>query len=244
VAPRLASPEILGKAFELRAVMARTAAAAVATTIEQGSITILYRPRVEERDPGDLGDVQRLLILLSPDGGMFERVIAIGRKRVPRSARRDRFWGFVDLVLTSYDMNAALGAQVYGTKTRGLRHLPAARAFASGSYEIAAHRDHAHLRWHVQRITDHDPIAFEVDVESDADYIVTIANPDPAAWGFVESPDLQTALFDDLELHVTIPSPFPPSLQQRFGDRRFAHLDTPEWLDHPGAELVFVGSGD
>jgi hypothetical protein len=224
--------------------MARTAAAEVATTIEQGSVTILYRPRVEQQAPTDLGDVQRLLVLLSPDGGAFDRLIAVGRKRLPRSARRDRFWGFVDLVLTPYDMNAALGAQVYGTRTRGLRHLPAARAFASGTYDIATHRDHAHLRWHVQRITDADPIAFEVDVENDADYIVTIANPDPVAWGLLEPPDLQTALFDDLELHVTIPSPFPPALQQRFGDRRFAHLDSAEWLDHPGAELVFVGSGD
>jgi hypothetical protein len=224
--------------------MARTAAAEIATTIEQGSVTVLYRPRVEQQDPGDLGDVQRLLILLSPAGGQFDRLIAIGRKRLPRSARRERFWGFVDLVLTPYDMNAALDAQVYGTKTHGLRHLPAARAFASGSYEIATHRDHAHLRWQVARITDADPVAFEVDVEGEADYIVTIANPDPVVWGLLEPPDLQTALFDDLELHVTIPTPFPPNLQERFGNRKYAHLDTPEWLEHPGAEIVFVGSGD
>ena len=224
--------------------MARTATAALATTIEQGSVTILYRPRVEEENPTDLGDVQRLLILLSPEGSAFERLIAVGRKRVPRSTRHERFWGFVDLVLTPFDMNAALDAHVYGTKTRGLRHLPAARAFATGSYQIAAHRDHAHLRWHVSRITDDDPIAFEADVENDADYIVTVANPDPAAWGLTEPPDLQTALFDDLALHVTLPTPFPPNLQQRFGNRRYAHLDTAEWLDHPGAELVFVGTGD
>ena len=225
--------------------MARTATAAeVAHTIERGTVTILYRPRVEEQDPSDLGDVQRLLIVLSPEGGTFERAIVVGRKRVPRSVQRDRFWGFVDLVLTPYDMSAALGAQVYGTKTRGLRHLPAARAFASGTYEIATHRDHTHLRWHVARITNDDPIAFEVDVENDADYIVTVANPDLTAWGLTEPPDLQTTLFDDLELHVTIPAPFPPSLQQRFGNRRYAQMDSPDWLDHPGAELVFVGTGE
>ncbi|HEX6642149.1 MAG TPA: hypothetical protein VF215_13605 [Thermoanaerobaculia bacterium] len=216
----------------------------MATTIEQGSITILYRPRVEEQHPTDLGDVQRLLLLLSPEGSAFERAIAVGRKRVPRSSKRDRFWGFVDLVLTPFDMSSALDAQIYGTKTRGLRHLPAARPFASGTYEIASHREHAHLRWHVDRIAGDDPIAFEADVESDADYIVTVANPDPIAWGLLEPPDLQATLFDDLELHVTIPSPFPPNLQERFGNRRFAQLETPEFLDHPGAELVFVGTGD
>ena len=224
--------------------MARTATAEVATTIEQGSVTILYRPRVEAHDPTDLGDVQRLLIQLSPDGSPFERVIAVGRKRVPRSAQRDRFWGFVDLVLTPYDMNAALDAQIYGTKTRGLRHLPKARAFASGTYELATHRDHAHLRWHVDRMTDDDPIAFEVDVENDADYIVTVANPDLTVWGLSEPPDLQETLFDDLELHVTIPTPFPANLQQRFGNRRYAQIDSTDWLDHPGAELVFMGTGD
>jgi hypothetical protein len=225
--------------------MSRSAALAeeAVQTIEQGSVTFLYRPRVEEQHADELDDVQRLLILLSPEGGAFERVIAVGRKRLPSSSRRDRFWGFVDLVLTSYDMNAALGAQVYGTKTRGLRHLPAAKPFASGTYDIGTHREHAHLRWQVDRIASDDPIALEYDLESEADYIVTIANPDPTAWGLLQPPDLQSQLFDDLELHVTIPTPFPPALQQRFRNRRFAQLDSTDWLDHPGAELVFIGGG-
>jgi hypothetical protein len=216
----------------------------MARTLEQGSITFLYRPRVEERHPDELQDVQRLLMLFSPDVSPFERVIAIGRKRLSPSAQHDRFWGFVDLVLTSYDMQAALGAQVYGTKTRGLRHLPAARAFASGSYEIVTHDDHAHLRWEIARTMFEDPIATQAHVEPHADYIVTVANPDPAAWGLAEPPDLQASLFDDLELHVTLPTPFPPPLQQRFRNRRFSQLDTTGWLDHPGAELVFVGAGE
>lgn len=184
--------------------------------LEQGSIAFLDRPR-------ELDDMQRLLILLSPANSSFERLIAIGRKR------RDRFWGFVDLVLTPYDMNAALGAQVYGP-----RHLPAARVFAEGTYEVETHGPHSHLRWSVDRVED------EIPLERDADYIVTIANPDPVVWGLIEAPDLQSQLFDDLELHVPIPTPFPPSLQQRFRNRKFAELDTIDWLDHPGTELVFV----
>ena len=224
--------------------MSRTAAAEAAETIEQGSVTFLYRPRVEEQHADELEDVQRLLILLSPEGSAFERAIAVGRKRLPPSSRRDRFWGFVDLVLTHYDMHAALGAHVYGTKTRGLRHLPAARPFAGGTYEIATHGAHSHLRWRVDRVVTDDPIAHELEIEDEADYIVTVANPDPTAWGLIQPPDLQAQLFDDLELHVTIPTPFPPPLQQRFRNRRFAQLDSTAWLDHPGAELVFVGAGD
>jgi hypothetical protein len=228
--------------------MARTAAVAVEETLEHGSITFLYRPRVEEQHPSDLGDVQRLLMLLSPADGVFERLIAIGRKRVPLSKRdahekTARFWGFVDLVLTPNDMQAALGAQVYGTKTRGLRHLPAANPFAQGMYDLTWHGAHAHLRWHVRR-QQRDAVAAHLDLERSGDLIVTVANPDPTLWGLAEPPDLQSELFDGLELHVRIPTPFPPALQQRFRDRRYAQLDTPEWLDHPGAELIFVGAGD
>lgn len=224
--------------------MARIAVVEAARTLEQGAVRFLYRPRVEEQHADELGDVQRLLIVLTPHGAAFERAIAVGRKRLPRSSRHDRFWGFVDLVLTHYDMHAALGAQVYGTKTRGLRHLPAARAFANGTYDIVTHDDHSHLRWHVESVDAADPIAQEIDLERDADYILTIANPDPVVWGMLEAPDLQADLFDDLELHVTIPTPFPPSLQQRFRGRRFVQLDDPSWLDHPGAEVVFVGAGE
>ena len=212
-------------------------------TIERGEATFLYRPRVEQFHAEDLGDVQRLLLLLSPEETAYERLIAIGRKRIPRSRKRDRFWGYVDLVLAPYDMNAALGAQVYGTKTRGLRHLPAAVAFASGSYDITTHGPHSHLRWTIDRVESHDPVAADLSLEREADYIVTVANPDPAAWDLEALPDLQSELFDELELHVTIPTPFPPALQTRFRNRRFAQLDSAEWLQHPGAELVFVGAG-
>jgi hypothetical protein len=211
--------------------------------LEQGSATFFYRPRVEENDPQELDDVQRLIVVLAPQGSPFERAISIGRKRLPRSTRRDRFWGFVDLVLTSYDMNAALGAHVYGTKTRGLRHLPAAQQFASGTYELTWHGEHAHLRWHVEDASG-DSVAAQIDLERNADYILTVMNPDPTVWGLLETPDLQRELFDDLELHVTLPTPFPPAMQQRFANRKYAQVDSPEWLDHPGAELVFVGAGE
>ena len=225
--------------------MAGTAAAETREELlEHGSATFLYRPRVEEQHPDELDDIQRLLILLSPLQGKFERAIAIGRKRLPHSARHDRFWGFVDLVLTPYDMHAALGAQVYGTRTKGLRHLPAARPFADGSYELVWHGAHAHLRWSIDQVDPEDPIGIALQIEPTADYIVTVANPDPTLWGLLQTPDLQGELFEDLELHVTIPTPFPPSLQARFGNRKYAQVDTPEWLDHPGAELIFVGAGE
>jgi hypothetical protein len=108
-----------GTAFATRESMARKLAEQpLAEVLEHGKITFLYRPRVEEQQADELGEVQRLLVLLAPQANSFQRLLAIGRKRIPRSAKRDRFWGFVDLVLTPRDMSAALDLQIYaGTST-------------------------------------------------------------------------------------------------------------------------------
>ncbi|MEO8378851.1 MAG: hypothetical protein ABI779_04225 [Acidobacteriota bacterium] len=223
--------------------MARSNLLEAVQVLEQGSMALMYRPRVQEQAREGSEEVQRLLLLLTPAGSPFERLIVIGRKRLARSAKRDRFWGFVDLVLTPEDMQAALAAQTYGTATRGSRHLPAARPLAEGAYEVEVHHSHAHLRWHAERVPG-DPLASHMEMEKHADYIITVANPDVAAWGLDEPPDLQGQLFDDVELHVPLPAPLPSALQQRFRGRRFAQLESIDWLDHPGTELVFVGSGD
>lgn len=220
-----------------------------AVTVESGIIRFLYRPRVEQTNVSSLDDVQRLLILLAPASSPFQRLIAIGRKRFEPRAR---FWGFVDLILTAPDMEAALAPQVYGTRTLGLRHLPAAERFAAGDYSIDLHREHGHLRWNIGP-EGNDRLAFhrrdhptsrrvrsESQLESSADYIITIANPDPVVWGLEELPDIQGELFDEIETHVTLPSPFPPEIQSRFEGRKFAQLDSIAWLNHPGAELVFI----
>ena len=51
----------------------------------------------------------------------------------------------------------------------------------------------------------------------------------------------RTPFQEDLfELDRPIPTPFPPELQVRFRDRRYAHLETTEFLEYPGAELVLI----
>lgn len=197
--------------------------------MEQGLIDILYRPRVEHEEVDSLSDVQRLLFVLAPDGRTESRVIAIGRKRI-----RERFWGFVDLVDDPQYVDLTLGAHTYLTKTRGARHLPAARVAASGTYSITRHNDHTHLRF----TTTLDPNR-EIDVENEGDFIVSVANPDPTAWGMLEMPPLQDELFPEYEVHVTIPTPFPAHIQERFRGRRYIDLE-PELLDFPGAELIFI----
>ena len=223
--------------------MARRREEAEERVLERGEISLMYRPRVEHWQPEDVGDVQRLLLVLCPERRARYRVIAIGRKRLPDGARHERFWGYVDLVLDSpTDLKAALGAHTYNTKTRGLRHLPAARNAARGWYQLTWHDGHAHLKFDLGQIESNDPVVEDLRIEPSANYIVTVANPDLTVWGLGEPPRLQFELFDETEIHVTIPSPFPPPLQARFGDRRFVQMDSVAYLDHPGAELVFVAN--
>lgn len=208
--------------------------------LEQGRITFLYRPRVEEQQPDELADIQRMLVVLEPDDRERYRLIALGRKRMPRSGRQERFWGFLDAVLDHpQDIEAVLAAQTYGTKSRGGRHLPAARLVGEGTYTLEAHGDHTHLAYTLDRIVTDDPVVTALWLEPSASYIVAVANPDPAAWGLVDAPSLQQELFDELEMHVEAPL-FPASLLTRFGGRRYAPLDDVEWLEHAGGELIFI----
>lgn len=211
------------------------------TILEEGTISFYYRPRVEHEQPEELGDIQRILAVLEPADGTIFRLIALGRKRLPQRGRRERFWGFVDAVLHDRrDMTALLAAQTYKTKTRGLRHLPAARPLGSGIYSLGAHDDHTHLDYSLRETAWDDPVARDIALEPSASYIVSVTNPDPTAWGLVEVPALQQQLFAEEEVHITIPTPFPAALQAQFRGRRYAQLDSLEWLDHPGAELVFI----
>ncbi|HWW60085.1 MAG TPA: hypothetical protein VN181_01840, partial [Thermoanaerobaculia bacterium] len=113
-----------------------------------------------------------------------------------------------------------------------------ARAAADGAFRLAGHEGHAHLVFALA-VVDH-----EEALEESGNYIITVANPDPAAWGLAELPEVQYELFEPGEIHGDAPAIFPPALQARFGTRRYAPLDTTDLLDHPGAELVFIATAE
>jgi hypothetical protein len=208
--------------------MARRREEKQARLLEHGEIGFYYRPRLDTREIQSADGVQRMLIVLCPENRRRYRVIAVGRKRMAT-----RFWGFVDLVLDApQDLHAALGAQIYGTRTSGVRHVPAAVPAASGTYTLSWQNGHGHLEWRFKRV-------YDIDL-TDGEAIVTVANPDPSAWGLEEPPSLQFELFDDVEVHVTTPATFPPAMQSRFGDQRYLPLDSLDYIDHPGTELVFA----
>ena len=216
-----------------------------ARVLERGDIFFFYRPRVEEQDPEGIEDIQRLLMVLSPEGRSRYRLIVIGRKRLPDAAERNRFWGFVDHVTdTPEELIDELRSQKYGTKTRGVRHLPAARPAGEGVYRLVRHDDHTHLIYALELPRHPNEVQRELNIERKADYIVSVMNPEQRDPTDVEIVPVQQSLFPEREIIPTYEPIFTASLQEKFEDRRFAMIDPPEFLDRHGAELVLIAVGD
>ncbi|MFL6056889.1 MAG: hypothetical protein ACJ72W_28920 [Actinoallomurus sp.] len=64
--------------------------------MEEGRIYFFYRPRVGQTEVDDLEDVQRLHMVLHPQGTDRFRILVIGRKRMPSvEETRERLWATV-----------------------------------------------------------------------------------------------------------------------------------------------------
>lgn len=199
--------------------------------LEDGDIYFLYRPRVADEHVESLEEVQRLLMLLRPwRGRRHTRLLVVGRKRLPDIDEHDRFWAFVDVVADRPErLHEALERRQYRTKTRGERYQPPARPAAEGAYAITRHDDHTHLAYQLELPHRTGPPQQELQIEPEASYIVTVKNP-------------QAPTPPGVGLRGPGRAHLPADLQRRFGTRRFAPLDPPAFLDHPGAEIVLIGA--
>lgn len=203
-------------------------------TLEGGNIYFLYRPRVEHEHAEGPKDVQNLYCVLSPHGAKRYRLLLIGRQQLPDPAAsgRARFWAFVSSVYDDPKRLAdELGAYEYETKTRGERHQPAARAAGEGVYRLVRHDDHTHLVYALERPLEPGKVQHDLGIHAEASYIISVKNPDkPAPKGA------------GLAKHEA--AKFPKKLQKIFADRRFVSVETPEFLDVEGAELVLIAASD
>lgn len=204
------------------------------TTLEDGNVYFFYRPRVEEEAPEGPEDVQRLYMVLSPKGAQRYRLILIGRKHLPDTSRagKEREWGFVDKVRNRpQGIARELQEQSYTTKTRGKRHLPAARPAGEGVYQIVRHDNHTHLVYVLELPKDPGGVQKELEIDEEASYIISVKNPEagsPRAAGL--GPDQQAE--------------FPQRLKETFRGRKFSELDPPDFLNYEGAELLLVSAAE
>jgi hypothetical protein len=197
--------------------------------LERGDIYFFYRPRVNVDEVRSLDDVQRLFLVLHVDGTHRLREIIVGTKHLPDPDSHERAWAFVAQVSDrAEDIRAELRQRTYETKTRGEQRQPPARPVGEGRYLIADHDGHGHLAYVLEIPSDLGDAQRAMRIGREASYVVAVRNPDAPA-----PPGMGRA-----GRKLNLPEP----LRNRFGGRRFAQLDTPEWLDHEGVELVIIGA--
>jgi hypothetical protein len=202
-------------------------------TLEQGVITVLYRPRVGLTDARGLADVQRLYLRLQPEGQRWCRLLVIGRKKLPEPAEAGhaRYWAFVDTARADpAQVASALGEYTYLTRTRGPRHQAGARMAGEGIYSIARHRDHTHLVYELRGPEELGRIQEDLHLRPSASYVMIARNPAAAVPPELEVPS---------ESRVRLPA----ALRERFRGRRFAPAD-PQLLDHEGLDLILIAAAE
>jgi hypothetical protein len=157
--------------------------------------------------------------------------VIIGWKRLPGVAEHERTWAFVDLVSGKPDdIEDELDPVSYRTKTRGQRERQAARPAGEGVYAVVAHDGHTHLAYALELPEKPGPVQVELNMTAQASFVIAVRNPDLPG---PREPSMPRPHDPD----------YPEELRARFGGRRFANLDPPDFLDHPGAELVLIGAG-
>jgi hypothetical protein len=201
-------------------------------TLERGSLVFFYRPKVDVAQVRGLDDVQRFFLVLAPDSKRLYRRLIIGRKRLPDPAAHEREWAFVAEVADDPEaIRDDLERSEYRTRTRGTRVQPEAHATGRATYVVVEHDGHTHLAYRLDQEGEPDPLQRELGIRREASYIVAVRNPEaPAPPGT----GLGAGRRADL----------PSALQQRFGSRRFAPLDPPDFLDHAGVEVVLIGAAE
>jgi hypothetical protein len=109
--------------------------------LERGAVTAFVQPKVDVESVHDAADVQRLYLVLTPEGGTPRR-LAIARKRLPVKGELARVPAIVDAV---GDVERNLSTHAYATRSHGARIQYGAREVATGHYTLRAHEDHVHL---------------------------------------------------------------------------------------------------
>jgi len=199
--------------------------------LERGDIFFLYRPRVTTSagpppEVRGLHDVQRLFVVLEPDGRDVLRRIVVGKKKLPELTG-ERHWGFVDRVTPRVDeVRADLEPSHYATLTRGERLQPGTRAAGEGVYALVRHDDHTHLVYALELPREPGEVQEQLAIAPEASYVIAVKD-------FARAP-VDVARVEALAGVVPALSPGRPR------GRRWQSA-TPRLLDREGMELVLIG---
>jgi hypothetical protein len=199
--------------------------------LERGDVFFLYRPRVGVEAVRSLDDVARFFVILDPDVRGRERLLIVGRKRLPDPWRHERAWAIVAKAAERPgELGEDLGAREYETRTRGRRRQQEARPVGEGRYVLADHDGHTHLAYTLELPPEPGGAQRMFNLERQASFIVALRNPEAPAPARAGLPPGRRATL-------------PPEVLERFRGRRWLAIDDPGLLDREGVELVLIGAG-
>jgi hypothetical protein len=203
--------------------------------IEQGDIFFFYRAKVGTQEVSSVEDVQRFYMATAPEGKKAKyRLFVVGRKQLPeiekgKATSEERNWALNTLTTDNpEDIRKELLAAEYETETRGKRRMAAAAPAGEGKYSIVEHDNHTELAYVLELPEVPGPTQKEFEIKKEASYIISVKNPDIQVRGF--------ATFEKRKPR------YPPSIKQKFGDRRWINVDDPDLLNYENAQVLLIGA--
>ncbi|KAK9694984.1 hypothetical protein K7432_013198 [Basidiobolus ranarum] len=160
------------------------------------------------------------------------RSIVISKKKLPDTKKKERIWGYVNKTASSMkELHEVLDKSHYHTATMGERTVEPCRPMGEGIYAIVNHERHTHLVYVLKFPEQIGEIQKKFNIVKEGSYIVSIKNPE------ADNPP-------NLGLPDEEKTGFPERLQQKFKGRKWAPLDTTDFLEHESCEMVFIGATD
>jgi len=203
--------------------------------LEKGFVYFFYKPKVDSDEVNSIDDVQRLFIVMWPQGHMYKknepttasrnykRIIAIPKKSLPDEKKHSRYFGFVEKVSQDIsEIDKDLNSRDYETKTKGSRHLDGARPVGEGIYSLISHGPHTHFVYVLELPKEIGEVQKAMHIAQEGSMIITVKNPEKT-----------TKKFE-----------YPENLQKLFEGRSYNPVSPPALLDYEGAEIILIGASD
>jgi hypothetical protein len=191
--------------------------------LQSGNVYFFYRPKVEN----DEKEVQRFFFVLHPQNQSKYQLLVVGKKQLP-SEEKDRYFLFLEAIKKNKeDLLRSLNENRYGTTTRGERVLPVSRCLGAGKFLIVEHNNHVHFIYQLTSPQKIKGMQQEFNLKKEDDYLINVKNPQ------TEAP-LGVGLTEKQKAH------YPSFLQKKFTNYRFISLNTVEFLNYEGTELLLI----
>jgi hypothetical protein len=137
----------------------------VVEILEQGAVSFLAVPRAGT-SPAGPSDLERLFVVLAPEGHRPLRRISVARHRLPDARRAQRFLAHVDRI--------APAAGPLTEDVRARRGGRAGRLLGVGRYALARHRGHVHLAYALARACARGQLAASLGVAHGASFVLCV----------------------------------------------------------------------